>query len=208
MTELHRSPVKDLMRAHVMSCVEVDYFKERGALLAGKVLVIGPLPLIKNKNGGVLKIGCDTVLNSDNENSNTPIPSPIKFVLGKNALIQIGNNCDLNGAAVTAYESVVIGNRVQIGAAGLITDSDLHPIDAASRRKQMSGEPFPLSLVVKAPVVIEDDVWIGYNVIILKGVHIGEGSIIGAGSVVTRDVPPFSVVGGNPAKVIKNIDPT
>ncbi len=207
MTELHRSPVKDRMRAHVMSDVEVDYFKERGVVLAGKVLVMGPLPLIKNRNGGVLKIGCDTVLNSDNENSNTPIPSPVKFVLGKNALIQIGDNCDLNGVAVTAYESVVIGSRVQIGAAGLITDTDLHPIGVAGRQKQMSGEPFPLDLVAKAPVVIADDVWIGFNVMILKGVHIGKGSIVGAGSVVTKDVPSFSVVGGNPAKVIKTIDP-
>lgn len=207
MTELHRSPIKDRLQKHVMSDLELDYFKNRGATLLGKVLIIGALPLIKNNCGGKLSIGSDTVLNSDNENSNTPVPSPVKFVLGQGAFIGIGNNCDLNGVAITAYESVTIGDRVQIGAAGLITDTDLHPVDVVNRRRQMSGEPFPMRLVVKSPVVIEDDVWIGFNVLILKGVHIGRGAIVGAGSVVTKNVPAFSVVAGNPARVVKSIDP-
>lgn len=206
MLELHRSPVKSRLAMYVMTEPELAYFTERGVTLVGKVLVLGQLPLIKNECGGVLQIGNNTVLNSDNENSNTPIPSPVKFVVGRNARIQIGDNCDLNGVAITGYQSVVIGNRVQIGAAGLITDSDLHPIDMDNRRKQMLGEPFPIDQVAKAAVVIEDDVWIGFNVLILKGVRIGRGAIVGAGSVVTKDVPAFCVVAGNPAKVIKAID--
>jgi len=196
MSELHRSPMKDRLNAHVMSDLEVRYFRERGATILGNVLVLGPLPLIKNQHGGVLQIGNHMVLNSDNTNSNTPIPSPIKFVIGQNAKIQIGDHCDLNGVAITAYKSVVIGNRVQIGAVG-----------AADRRKQIMGDPFSLDLVTKSDVVIEDDVWIGFSVIILKGVHVGRGAIIGAGSVVTKSVPAFSVVGGNPARVVKKLDP-
>jgi len=206
MSDLHQSPMKNKLASHVMSDVEKDYFKERGVTLMGKVLVLGTLPLIKNQFGSVLQIGNGTILNSDNENSNTPIPTPVKFVIGKNSIIKIGDNCDLNGVAITAYQSVVIGNRVQIGAGGLITDTDLHPVNIDDRRKQILGEAFPIAQVAKSEVVIEDDVWIGFGVMVLKGVRIGRGAIVGAGSVVTKDVPAFSIAGGNPAKVLKVID--
>ena len=206
MSDLHQSPMKNKLASHVMSDSEKEFFEERGVTLTGKVLVLGPLPLIKNQFGSVLQIGNDTILNSDNENSNTPIPTPVKFVVGKNSIIKIGENCDLNGVAITAYKSVVIGNRVQIGAGGLITDTDLHPLNIDVRRKQILGEAFPIAKVEKSAVVIEDDVWIGFGVLILKGVRIGRGAIVGAGSVVTKDVPACCVVGGNPAKVLKLID--
>jgi galactoside O-acetyltransferase len=61
--------------------------------------------------------------------------------------------------------------------------------------------------VERQPVTIESKAWIGFNVIILKGVTIGEGAIVGAGSVVTKDVPPYTIVGGNPARVIREIPP-
>lgn len=206
MSNLHQSPMKNKLASHVMSDLEKDFFKERGVTLLGKVLVLGKLPLIKNQFGSMLQIGNDTILNSDNENSNTPIPTPVKFVVGKDSTIKIGNNCDLNGVAITAYKSIVIGDRVQIGAGGLITDTDLHPINIVARRKQILGEAFPIAQVAKSEIVIEDDVWIGFGVLILKGVHIGRGAIVGAGSVVTKDVPACCVVGGNPAKVLKVLD--
>lgn len=164
------------------------------------------MPLIKNRYGGILEIGEQTVINSDNENSNTPIPTLVKFVLGMNARIIVGRNCDLNGIAITAYKSVSIGDYVQIGAGGLISDTDLHPLDARLRRMQLSGGKYPIEAVAKADIVIEDDVWIGYGVIILKGVRIGRGSIIGAGSVVTGNIPPSSVAAGNPATVVRKLD--
>lgn len=206
MSDLHESPMKNKLATHVMPELEKEFFKQHGVTVIGKVLVLGTLPLIKNQFGSVLQIGNNTILNSDNENSNTPIPTPVKFVLGKNSVIKIGDNCDLNGVAITAYKSVVIGDRVQIGAGGLITDTDLHPINMQDRRKQILGEAFPIAQVAKSEVEIEDDVWIGFGVIILKGVRIGRGAIVAAGSVVTKDVLAFSVVGGNPAKVLKVID--
>lgn len=206
MSSSHQSPTKNKLASHVMSDMEKKYFEERGVTLTGKVLVLGSMPIIKNKFDGVLQIGDSTILNSDNENSNTPIPTPVKFVVGKSSTIKIGDNCDLNGVAVTAYQSVVIGNRVQIGAGGLITDTDLHPVNLDARRQQILGEKFEISQVEKSEVVIEDDVWIGFGVLILKGVRIGKGAIVGAGSVVTKDVPAFCIAAGNPARVLKQID--
>ncbi|MDQ6990313.1 MAG: acyltransferase [Mariprofundaceae bacterium] len=206
MSEEIASPIKQMFASHKMSDVELKYFNLHGATIRGKILVLGQLPYIKNKCGGSLEIGNHTVLNSDNENSNTPVPTPVKFVIGRNASIKIGDHCDLNGVAITAYQLVEIGNRVQIGASGLIADTDFHPIGVVDRQKQMKGEAFSIECVTKKTVKIEDDVWIGYQVMILKGVTIGRGSIVGAGSVVTKDVPAFTVVAGNPARVIKEID--
>ena len=203
MSEMHQSPVRANMQTHTLTTEQRQYFAAHHAVVAERVLILGELPLIRNNHGGVLTIGDLTILNSDHVNSNTPIPTPVKFVLGQKASINIGNNCDLNGSSITAYRSVTIGNRVQIGAAGLITDTDLHPLDPALRRDQIEGRPYPIDAVQKAPIVIEDDVWLGYGVLVLKGVRIGQGSIIGAGSVVTQDIQARCVAAGNPAKFIK-----
>ena len=108
---------------------------------------------------------------------------------------------------ITAYAAVDIGDRVQIGPGGIIVDTDGHPVDPAVRRRQVEGLTYPLDSVEKRPIVIEDDVWIGFGVIVLKGVRIGRASVIGAGSVVTRDIPPFCVAAGNPARVVRRLSP-
>ncbi len=96
--------------------------------------------------------------------------------------------------------SITIGKDCLIAAGVQISDYDGHPVDAARRR---AGDPTPPEGI--RPVVIGDDVWIGASAIILKGVTIGGRSIIGAGAVVTRDVPPDTVVAGNPARVVKQL---
>lgn len=96
------------------------------------------------------------------------------------------------------HESAWIGNNVKIGGCVLITDTDAHPMDYMARRSSNEGTK-------SAPVVIEDDVWVGAHCIILKGVTIGARSIIGAGSVVTKNIPADCVAAGNPCKVIKSL---
>jgi len=96
--------------------------------------------------------------------------------------------------------SIRIGKHCYIASGVSIVDQDGHPIDAHARR---SGQPTPSDGI--APVVIEDDVWIGFHAIILKGVTIGARSIVAAGAIVSKDVPPDSIVGGNPARVIKSL---
>ena len=113
------------------------------------------------------------------------------------AVMEIGDDFAMTGGTICVAERIVIGNRVAVGANSTIIDTDFHPLDPQERQLQQSAKT--------APVVIEDDVFIGMNSLILKGVTIGRGSVVGAGSVVTKDVPPCVIVAGNPARVVGNV---
>ena len=114
--------------------------------------------------------------------------------VGHGARVEIGDNVGISGCTISAGKSIIIGNNVLIGSGAVITDGDAHPIDPIERRNGGRGE--------RKPVVIGDDVFIGARAIILKGVTVGVGSVIGAGAVVAKDVPPYSVAVGNPARVV------
>ena len=103
--------------------------------------------------------------------------------------------------------SVVIGDRVLISHGVNIHDHIAHSLSADERHKHFveivtAGHPINLLNVSSKSIVIEDDTWIGFNATILKGVTIGKGAIVGACSVVTKDVPAYTIVVGNPAKII------
>ena len=120
--------------------------------------------------------------------------------VGKIPKITIGNHTIIHpyfhcGAA----ESVKIGNNVLIASRVYITDHD-HVFDDPAKPARWSGR------LLTKPVIIEDGVWLGEGAIILKGVTVGERAVVGANAVVTKDVPAYTVVGGNPARVIKNIE--
>jgi len=100
--------------------------------------------------------------------------------------------------AYCAFERITIGDNVAVGANTSILDTDFHPIDREERRDQPAGGQ-------TAPVVIGHDVFVGMNCLILKGVTIGDGSVVGAGSVVTKDVPPGVIVAGNPARIVQEL---
>ncbi|WP_051350463.1 acyltransferase [Dyadobacter alkalitolerans] len=126
--------------------------------------------------------------------------------------IQIGNNSFVGeGARIWAGDNVLIGNGVLIAHNVTIIDSDSHELDYLEREQSFiklttDGHPKDLGSVKTSPIVIEDNVWISYNSCILKGVKIGKGAIVGAGSVVSKDVPPFTIVAGNPAVIIRTIN--
>lgn len=115
-------------------------------------------------------------------------------VLDDNARIVIGDDVGISGCSISACESITIGNHVLVGSGAIIVDSDFHPLDPEARRRGGSGRT--------RPVVIEDDVFIGARAIVLKGVTIGRGSIVGAGAVVARSIPAYSIAVGNPARVV------
>lgn len=124
-------------------------------------------------------------------------------------LIEIGENCFVSqGSRIWSAEHVKLGDRVIISHNVNILDSDCHSLSATYRADHFSevflgnGELEVLPNVKWAPITIEDDVWIGFNVSIMKGVRIGCGAVIGAGSFVISDVEPYTITAGNPAKSI------
>jgi acetyltransferase-like isoleucine patch superfamily enzyme len=109
----------------------------------------------------------------------------------KGSQIIIGKNCGFSGTVISSSISVEIKDNVKCGANTQIMDSDWHPEDPRS------GKP--------KPVFIGNNVWLGMNAIVLKGVSIGENAVIGANSVVTKSIPANTIAAGNPCQVIKKI---
>jgi acetyltransferase-like isoleucine patch superfamily enzyme len=155
------------------------------------------IPIIQKHRHSLMSFGSGLQLRS--AVSSNPLGANHPVILCTwlmNAEIMIGKNFGMTGGNICAAQSVTIGNNVSIGANSSILDTDFHPIDALERRINPQKAN-------TAPVHIEDDVFIGMNCLILKGVTIGQASVIGAGSVVTKSIPPNAIVAGNPAKIIK-----
>lgn len=117
-----------------------------------------------------------------------------------NANINIGDNVGISSTCLWADHGITIGDNVNIGGDCLIMDTDAHSLDFNIRRTQQDS-----ICAAGAPIFIGDDALIGARCIILKGVTIGPRSIIGAGSIVTKSIPPDSIAAGNPCKVIRTI---
>jgi acetyltransferase-like isoleucine patch superfamily enzyme len=107
-----------------------------------------------------------------------------------------------DGGHISCVNRIAIGNGVRIGRKVFITDNG----HGSFSREQLDTPANLRPLVSKGPVIIEDNVWIGEMSCILPGVTIGRGAIVGANSVVTHDVPPYTMVAGSPARIIKEID--
>jgi acetyltransferase-like isoleucine patch superfamily enzyme len=139
------------------------------------------------------------------------------FVFEKDdGLISIGNRTFIGGGTFICVDKIEICNDVLISWGCTISDNNSHSTKWTERENDVKlwkrgldekkiGQYKNWNVVKCAPIIIKDKVWIGFNSIILKGVTIGEGSIVGAGSVVTKDVPDWTIVAGNPAKIIRTI---
>ena len=115
------------------------------------------------------------------------------------ASIHVGKGCGFTGTTIVATAGIRIGDRVQVGANVSIVDTDFHPLHPEDRARDFNAGRC-------APIYIQDDVFIGMDSLILKGVTIGEGSVVGAGSVVTRDVSSNTIVAGNPAREVGSVE--
>lgn len=140
------------------------------------------------------------------------------FVFEKETgVVNIGNHCHIGGSEFISVNNITVGDYVTIGFSSLFYDHDSHSIDYKDRVHDIVQETLDYendgnlienkdwSTVKSAPIVLKNHSWIGARCIILKGVTIGEGSIVGAGSVVTHDVPDWVMVAGNPAVIKKNL---
>jgi acetyltransferase-like isoleucine patch superfamily enzyme len=153
---------------------------------AGK-LKIGETWPLANYNFSTLKIdeGAEFILHGD-----FSLRTGAFISVNKGATLEIGSGRTNTDIDITCFQSIKIGNHVFISKGVIIRDSDSHTLESKE-------------YVETKPIVICDDVWIGMRAIILKGVTIGEGSVVAAGAVVTHDVPPHSMVGGVPARLIR-----
>jgi acetyltransferase-like isoleucine patch superfamily enzyme len=159
------------------------------------------VPYVMVAWGGNAFIGNNFSMN--NGIRGNPIGSyrPCTFFVDKGADLYIGDNVGISQTALICHKSIKILNNVKMGGGTSVYDTDFHPLDPDIRKQKND-----IQHKEKAPVVIEDNVFIGAHVIILKGVTIGENSIVGAGSVVTKSIPPNQIWAGNPAKFIRNVE--
>lgn len=161
----------------------------------GSNLMVGPISNCKSYNKEDITIGNNCVINGVLDS----------YRGGK---IVIGSNCFINtSSTIGSMESITIGNCVIIATNVRIFDNNNHPTDVESRINMcMNGfynENWEWKYAAHKPVIIGDNVWIGEYSAILKGVTIGNGSIVASHSVVVKDVPENCIVAGNPAKVVK-----
>ena len=157
------------------------------------------LPIIQRHRQSEIRVGRRLELRSSaTSNPLGPNRPVIISARRSGASITIGDDFGMTGGSLVCDQRISIGDRVWVGANAIITDTDFHPLDPEKRRTH------PLAANT-APVTIADDVFVGMNALILKGVTIGAGSVVAAGCVVVRDVPPGSVVAGNPARVVREV---
>ena len=157
------------------------------------------LPIFRRLPGSRINVGNCCTFRSATWSNLAGLNHPcILATLGEKAYINIGDDCGLSGAAIGAAQAVTIGSRVMVGANASISDTDWHPVDSKRRAAGEAGE--------SRPVNIEDDVWLGANVMVLKGVTIGAGTVVAANSVVTKSIPAGVLAAGVPARVVNDLE--
>jgi len=136
----------------------------------------------------------------------------VMFDLGRQATVRIGQFALLNGARIICDSSITIGDYCLISWNVVLMDTVRLPRAVAPRRRELERVPKREPRQARSrqqgrPICIEPNVWVGFDVCVLPGVRIGEGSVIGARSVVVENVPPYSVAVGNPARIVRTLEP-
>lgn len=174
-----------------------------GVELGPGVTAHGPVSLLRWP-GGRIRIGERVrLISSWRRATASCLAWPVRLrVFGPGAFIDIGEGAELSGTSITARSTTVrVGRGALIAPNCVIVDSDFHaPWPPGARATEPGMER-------DAPVTIGDHAWLGMQCIVLKGVTVGDGAMVGAGSVVTRDIPPRCLAAGAPARVIRRPDP-
>ena len=187
----------DLLRKNLRLWYWTRYLKAQGVTVGSNVSLKGK-PRIERFTGRIV-LGDNVTLRSHDYGYHSALYGPTRLMTDTHpdALIEIGDNSRINGACIHATKRISIGRNCLIAANVCILDSDGHGLAPDERH---------LVNPVCLPVTIEENVWIGINAIILKGVTVGRNSVVASGSVVVKDVPANCVVAGNPARVVKQFE--
>lgn len=188
----------DRLRFAFWRVTALFFLRLNGVRGSGRVRLVG-FPVIRNRGSIRLGTGCD-FRSLSRYTAMGVVQRCLLNTLQSESVIKIGDQCGISGAVICAKKRVDIGDRVQIGSGAVICDTDFH-----SMEHEVRGSTDDLSLASARPISIGDDCFIGARAMVLKGVTVGARSIVGAGSVVTKDVPADVIVAGNPAKFIKHI---
>lgn len=163
----------------------------------GMKLNLKGIPIIECINDGYLNIGSNVTLYSTKRQYFSCISTPVRLFMEDGGRIIIGDNTRINGATIHSRKFVTVGKNCLIASNTSILDSNGHKINMDNPKNRLFTRDNA------KPIIIKDNVWIGMNCIILKGVTVGTGSVIGAGCVVKTDIPPFSIVEKNDINILK-----
>lgn len=172
----------------ILKILRIDY---------GKNLQLYGFPIIVKNKRATISIGNHCHIKSSFLSNLVGLSQRTIICARGEGQIVIGNGVGISGATIYARKKIVIGDQCIIGGNVKILDNDFHPVDPETRYKS-ACDNYGID-----EIVIGKNVFIGCNCLILKGVHIGDNSVIGAGSVLTSDVPNNCLFAGNPAKLIK-----
>lgn len=156
------------------------------------------VPFVSVARGGIFSIGNHFRINNTIEANPIGRIQTCSFSVHKKGVLTIGDNVAMSFTAIHCSHRISIGDNVMIGGGTCIYDTDFHPLAIADRLSTTHDEK-----TASGPVVIEENVFVGAHCTILKGVRIGNNSIVGACSVVTKNIPANEIWAGNPAKFIK-----
>jgi len=166
----------------------------------GKGACFYGMPIISMAPNSHIRLGDRVVLCSDSRFTALGVNHPVVLrTLRPNAEIVIGNDSGISGGSICAASQIILGKECLIGANVTIADTDFHAINPKNRRYNNNQ-----SEIDTKPICIQNNIFIGTGSLILKGVNIGENCVIGAMSVVTKDVPRNSIYAGSPAKLIQS----
>ena len=183
----------------VSAAIKTWIYRKKGYLAASGRIVGGGKILHPRSDSMSMSVGMNSIIRGE------------LFVFPHAGKIEIGEWCFVGeDSYVWSSNHIKIGDRVLISHNVNIHDTDGHPFDASARHEQYRsiatvGHPSDIDSINSRPITIMDDVWIGFGASVLKGITVGEGAIVAAGAVVTKDVPPYSVVVGNPARVVRSV---
>lgn len=172
-------------------------FEKHGVQYAEFPTINGRILIAKFATGGTIRLGRNVTINSSFEANPVGGIRTVFLIKGPQAVIEIGNDVGMSNALIAAREHVTIEDGVWIGAGAKIMDTDFHSLDYAERVADIN--------IPVRPVVIKARAFIGMEAVIMKGVTIGEDSVIGARAVVTRSVPAGEIWGGNPAQFLRQL---
>lgn len=165
----------------------------------GKGSIFYGIPIVDKAPGSQIIIKENAVFCSKSTFTALGVSHPVIIrTLSKNAVISIGKDCGMSGTTLCAVDCITVGDGVLFGADVQIFDNDFHPAKSVNRRYEVNG-------VNSSPVIIGNNVFVGSRATILKGVSIGDNSVIAAGSIVTHSIPKNSIAGGNPCRVMREL---